>query len=156
MKNKTDLFDLVKIDNLPSEAMNEIHREELEIVNLIFDKLSKDSIDQSELENQIFKFAEHLKEHFAFEEYLMDEAKCPILSCHQEEHQRVYAVMIHVFKQFAYTKDFSLLKKYFEFEYKPWIENHLKTMDLVTATFLENPDLFLNDPTAKRHSSQCD
>lgn len=137
------LFDLNAMDKVPFSDMNFVHQEELELVNAIFDYIdnNKDH-DHQKIEKMLEEFAYHIRDHFLFEEDMMRETNCPIFDCHESEHKRVQKIMFQIFKEYAQTKNINLLRFYFEVEFKNWIENHIKTMDLVTGTYLENPQMF--------------
>lgn len=139
------LFDLENVSRVAFQDMNEVHIEELQLVNKIHDYLmsSKDH-DHKKIEGMLEEFAFHLRDHFLFEEDMMRETNCPIISCHEGEHKRVQKIMFQIFKEYALTKNVNLLKFYFEIEFKSWIENHLLTMDAVTGAYLNDPSSFSN------------
>ena len=143
------LFDLEKMNKVPFEDMNEVHTEELILANNIYTYLiSTKDHDHSQIEKMLEEFALHLRDHFQFEEAMMEETNCPIIGCHSSEHKRVQKIMYQLFQDYALKKDVNLLKFYFEFEFKSWIENHILTMDMVTGAYLKNPELFLNPENA--------
>jgi hemerythrin len=137
------LFDLEKMNKVAFDDMNEVHTEELELANSIYDYLiSTNEHDHSRIEKMLEEFAYHLRDHFLFEEDMMAETNCPILGCHSNEHKRVQKIMFQIFHDYALSKKVDLLKLYFEFEFKIWIENHILTMDTVTGAYLKNPEAF--------------
>lgn len=143
------LFNLSEMSQVPLEDMNEVHTEELELANKIFEYLNNPEHDHSVIERMLQEFAFHIRDHFLFEEDMMAETNCPILGCHSTEHKRVQKIMFQIFQEYAMNKDVNLLKAYFEFEFKPWIENHIVTMDMVTGKFLKDPAFFdqvINQP----------
>lgn len=131
------IFELEKMSHVPFSGMNEVHSEELEMVNDIHDYLiSTKDYDHVKIEEMLKTFAFHLRDHFLFEEDMMKETNCPVYHCHSGEHTRVLKIMYQIFEDYALKKDVSLLKFYFEFEFKSWIENHIMTMDMVTGHYL--------------------
>lgn len=131
------LFEIERMSHVPFPAMNEVHSEELEMVNAIHDYLtSTKNYDHEKIEEMLKVFAFHLQEHFAFEEDMMRKTSCPVIHCHSGEHARVLRIMHQMFEDYALKRDVNLLKFYFEFEFKNWIENHIVTMDMVTGHFL--------------------
>lgn len=138
------LFALEKMNKVPFEDMNEVHTEELALANTIYAYLtSTKDHDHALIEKMLEEFAFHLRDHFQFEEDMMEETNCPIIGCHTNEHKRVQKIMYQLFQDYALKKDVNLLKFYFEFEFKSWIENHILTMDMVTGAYLQNPELFM-------------
>jgi hemerythrin len=137
------LFDIQKMNKVPLDDMNEVHSEELELANSIYAYLtSTKDHDHSRIEKMLEEFTFHLRDHFQFEEDMMEETNCPILGCHSGEHKRVQKIMYQLFQEYLLSKDVSLLKFYFEFEFKTWIENHILTMDMVTGAYLKDPEAF--------------
>lgn len=137
------LFELPKMGQVAFDDMNLVHREELELANQIYRTImSPGDHDHSQIENMLEEFVFHIRDHFLFEEDMMRETQCPILSCHEEEHKRVQKIMYQLFAEYARKRDVRLLQFYFEREFKPWIENHILTMDTVTGAFLNDPTVF--------------
>lgn len=137
------LFDLEKVNKVAFDDMNTVHLEELEMANTIYDYvMNTNEHDHSKIESMLEEFVFHLRDHFLFEEDLMRETNCPILSCHEEEHKRVQKITFQIFTEYGKKKDVNLLQFYFEREFKPWIENHILTMDTVTGAFLNDPTVF--------------
>lgn len=133
------LFNLDRLPKVAFDQMNEVHLEELTIANEIYEYLSRPIVhDQRVIEGMLKEFIFHVGEHFSNEERMMRETDCPIISCHEGEHKRVQLLMVQIFKDYALSRDIQLLKDYFECEFKPWIENHILTMDTVTGIFLKN------------------
>ncbi|RPJ78567.1 MAG: hemerythrin [Alphaproteobacteria bacterium] len=133
------LFNTDSISKVAYEDMNEVHLEEIVMANAIHDYLSQSvEHDQNRIEEMLKEFVFHVRDHFDYEEQMMKDSNCPILGCHESEHRRVLQLMFQVFRDFALAYDIQLLKDYFEYEFKTWIENHILTMDTVTATYLSN------------------
>lgn len=150
------LFDIVKMDTVAFEDMNFIHSEELTLANNIYAYLtSTKEYDHKRIEMMLEEFAFHLRDHFQFEEDMMEETNCPILSCHANEHKRVQKIMFQLFQEYARTKDVNILKYYFEFEFKTWIENHILTMDTVTGAYLQDPEGYQEKLKAQQSSAQA-
>lgn len=142
------LFNTDSIPKVAYEEMNEVHLEEVVIANAIHNYLSQSiEHDKKRIEAMLQEFVFHVRDHFEYEQQMMKDSNCPILGCHESEHRRVLQLMFQVFKDFALTHDIQLLKDYFEHEFKAWIENHIVTMDTVTAIYLskisKGEDIFL-------------
>ena len=148
------LFDLEKTQLVPFQDMNEVHLEEMALGNEIFEHLQNTTpVDHKWLQLKLRDFLYHTRDHFKFEEEIMKETLCPILSSHESEHNRVLAIMIQIFKDYMMSADTQILKDYFECEFKPWIEHHILTMDTVTATYLESYEKGESIPGLSDH--QC-
>ncbi len=132
------LFDLSKLESLEFNEMNSIHLEEYVLVNSIFDELLKKSqMDYSRIESLLKEFILHLREHFQYEEEIMNEIKCPIYECHQEEHLLTLKSVVKVLTEFAKEKNPETLISYLAYDFKPWIEGHIRTVDKVTAIYID-------------------
>jgi hemerythrin len=132
------LFILENLETLAFEEMNTIHTEEFVLVNSIFDELLKrKDLDNSKLESQLKEFILHLREHFQYEEEIMKEVNCPIYECHQEEHLLTLKSVVKVFSEFAREKNPETLISYFAYDFKPWLEGHINSVDKVTAIYIE-------------------
>ncbi|MGZ3788102.1 MAG: bacteriohemerythrin [Bacteriovorax sp.] len=131
------LFNIDLMPKVALEEMNDVHLEELSMANDIYDYLSRPiDHDQNTIEGMLKEFVLHVHGHFYNEEQMMKETNCPILSCHEGEHQRVLSIMVQFLKDYALSKDHQMLKDFFEYEFKAWIENHILTMDTVTGMYL--------------------
>lgn len=132
------LFNTDLMPNVALPLMNDVHLEELTLANNIYKYLSQSiEHDCKAIEELLKEFIFHVNEHFRNEERMMNETNCPIIHCHEEEHKRVQLLMVQIFKDYAISSDIQLLKDYFEYEFKPWIGNHILTMDTVTGLYLK-------------------
>jgi len=110
--------------------MNDVHENEIALLK----ELLK-AIDEDNSINEKFDiFFEDVKNHFSFEEKLMEQynffAKIP----HKMEHDRMIRELIEI-KNANLNKE--QLKEYFEEYFIPWLENHIKTIDTVTAGYFD-------------------
>ena len=110
------------------EPMNEIHSNEMEILEKLLKK-----IENKENIKKIFdEFLNDVKNHFSFEEKLMEKYQFFAYIPHKMEHDRILnelnELKIHL-------NDYEYLKNYFEYNFLPWLDNHIATMDTVTAGF---------------------
>jgi len=108
--------------------MNVIHEHEIFLLNDLLN-----SIDKNENVKEKFDvFFDDVKNHFTFEENLMDEynffAKIP----HKMEHDRIIKELTAIQNSNLTNQE---LKEYFEEYFIPWLENHIKTIDTVTAGY---------------------
>jgi hemerythrin len=121
----------MNIKQLPFEPMNEVHNKEVEIL----EKLLNGIENRSNIESLFDEFLDDVKNHFNFEQELMDKynffAKVP----HKMEHDRI----LNELEELKTTKlnDYEFLEKYFKEYFIPWLDNHINTMDTVTAGYFD-------------------
>lgn len=120
--------------------MNTVHHEELELVNGLLEKVSGAGDDDAVSET-VNQWLEHTIAHFAREERLMQEYNFPPFPVHYMEHQTVLAQLQDVVEQWENTKDRNALTGYILDAWVPWLQNHIGTMDYVTAQFLSQFDI---------------
>ena len=120
---------------VPYEGMNLVHKRELEILNRLYTAL-KEEKDDSEIDRLLDEFLRDVEEHFSYEEDLMRKALFFAYECHHGEHNRVREELRSVKERWEKNRDREELRKYFEEVFKPWISEHILTMDTVTAQWL--------------------
>jgi hemerythrin len=112
------------------EPMNEIHENEIKILEKLLEKIEK-----KENLNQIFeKFINDVKNHFEFEENLMKKYEFFAFVPHKMEHDKIIKELEEVKN---HLNDFEYLDKYFKTHFIPWLDNHIATIDTVTGGFLD-------------------
>ncbi len=80
---------LVKgLPKLPIEKMNEVHSKELEILNNLYEALQKDKPNE-EIDKLVNALVEDAKNHFSFEEELMEKTRFFAYHIHREEHRKM-------------------------------------------------------------------
>ena len=108
--------------------MNDIHENEISLLKELLKAIDEDN----NINEKFDIFFEDVKKHFAFEENLMEAhnffAKIP----HKMEHDRIINELIEIKNA---NLDRLQLKEYFEEYFIPWLENHIKTIDTVTAGY---------------------
>lgn len=134
---------LIDKNNLPlvaQEFMNEVHLEDVDIINELHTTVLKYKSEKNE-ENKILvvdtykKWFEHTVNHFKGEEEKMLELNFPPYMMHKGEHDRCLEHMDYVLRSFIETSDEKLLLDYLEVDLLKWLVNHIQTMDTVTAMF---------------------
>ena len=129
---------LIPLEKLPFVAysgMNEVHKKELEILNRLYEAILEGK-DSEKISTLFDAFVEDLRQHFAYEEDLMRKTAFFAYECHSGEHRRVLKEVEEVRRRWEETKDVGALKDYFEKVFKPWITEHILTMDTVTAEWI--------------------
>ncbi|PID46975.1 MAG: hypothetical protein CR967_06045 [Proteobacteria bacterium] len=136
------LIDKAKLPLVDMENMNEVHLEDVDIINDLSDLLDKYAKNEDEksfqsINKQYEKWFAHTIEHFANEEKMMQEKGFFAYEMHKGEHMNTLARMQFVYEEWLGTKDIIILKDYVQHECLAWLVNHIQTMDTVTARFLK-------------------
>ena len=135
---------LVSNEELPKvavEKMNEVHSVEIDILNKLYSKILEFEDDNSKFEEVVKLFDEFLNDviqHFSFEHSLMEESNFFAYPMHRGEHDRVLFELKSLEKMLKEKNDVKTLKEYLIYNFKPWLINHVQTMDTVTAMYLSN------------------
>ena len=108
------------------EPMNEVHDKEIKILEKLLEKIE----NNEDFTQEYKEFLEDVKNHFAFEEGLMQKYDFFAYIPHKMEHDKI----INELEELQ-NGDRQTLKKYFDERFLPWLDNHINTMDTVTAGF---------------------
>ncbi len=118
------------------DKMNEIHFEEIDILNALWRLI--DSGEDSEITAQIQLLVTHMQEHFSYEENMMKEKSYPMYSIHQADHNKVLNATRYAMMDWRSSKDKDSLSEYFKEELIDWLDQHIKAMDIPAGEFLNN------------------
>ncbi len=123
--------------------MNDVHAEDIDIINDLYDLIEAYSKEASEkaaavVDKQYEAWYEHTLDHFEGEEIKMLELNFPPYSMHQGEHEKALARMEAVYRQWRKTRDITSLQQYICEEIPLWLRNHIQTMDTMTAMFFKH------------------
>jgi len=124
-------------ENLPrvnNEAINEIHLEEVDMLNTLSNIIDKQDTDA--ITSQIQLLVEHMQKHFSFEEGLMKDKSYPMYTIHQADHNKVLSETRYILMDWRNARDIERLKEYFQDELITWLDQHIKAMDTPMAEFL--------------------
>ncbi len=116
------------------EAINEIHFEETDIINTLYELIDKE--DTNAITKQIQLLVEHMQKHFSFEEELMKNKSYPMYTIHQADHNKVLNETRYILMDWRNMKDIDRLKEYFQEELIAWLDQHIKAMDTPMAEFV--------------------
>jgi len=124
------------------DFMNEVHYEDIKIINDLFEKLLNYELNKNEKNENILNSAykhwfEHTVEHFKGEETMMLEKQFPPYQMHKNEHDNALKLMQDKFNLWKQTKDINILKIYLIQEVPVWFKNHISSMDKITASFFK-------------------
>jgi len=129
---------MIAFANVPKVAfdeMNAVHAEEVELLNRI-EVLLDTGAPESELSSALETLFEHTCEHFANEERLMREIGFPAYDMHKSEHDRVLNAFQLTMMDWRTKKDNAIIREYICTETPQWLQQHIATMDTVTAQFI--------------------
>ena len=117
-----------KLNQVKFEPMNEIHNNELIVLNNLLEAIK----NRENIEEKFKLFLDDVKHHFEFEQNLMEKynffAKVP----HKMEHDRVINEL-----ESLDLNNYEELENYFNNYFIPWLINHIDTMDTVTAGYFD-------------------
>ena len=120
------------------EEMQQTHESEIKILNEL-EKLSfgfeRKTVELSVLEEKLDHYIQHVKNHFANEERLMEEYDFPSYEMHKMAHDMFLLDLNSAVRQW---KQYGDIKKIINFIHKTpeWIVMHVNSVDAPTANFL--------------------
>ncbi len=133
---------LIDKDSFPRVAvpsMNATHEEEIALINglddLISAKLAGEDVEAA-LAEAIEAFRQHVEQHFANEEALMQQFNFPVFPIHKGEHDRVRQLVHSICDNWQDSAGFEDFVEFIRVELPDWLNEHVSTMDMVTAHFL--------------------
>lgn len=134
------LIDKQALPMVAMDFMNEVHLEDVDIINELFEQILDYENDPTQLNKQKIeqlytKWFEHTVNHFKGEEVEMEAKNFPPYPVHKGEHTYALNRMEEVLQEWKNANDIKILKEYFIEELIPWLTNHIQTMDTVTAMF---------------------
>ena len=115
--------------------MNEVHFEEVAIINRLLEQLENRASFEIFSES-LEKLLEHMKEHFASEEILMQEVQYPSFRMHKADYDKVLNETRYAEMQWRNKKDEDELREYLEGDIVPWLDQHIKVMDTPMADYV--------------------
>jgi hemerythrin len=130
------MIDINEIPLVGFDEINTVHIEEVELLNKLYTLLDANQKEEKKILLTLNELLLHVREHFANEERLMKESYYPSLSMHKAEHGKIINEMQMQIILFRNRKDYELLREYFEEEIPTWLNQHIKSMDIILAEFL--------------------
>lgn len=123
------------------EGMNEVHFEDVEIINKLSDLIDEYEKNENKelyglINEQYDNWYEHTVNHFQNEETMMIEKNFFAYPMHKGEHDNVLYEMKNVQELWKEQRDINILKQYIQIDLPEWLVNHISSMDMVTAHFL--------------------
>ncbi len=133
------LVDLAAIPQVALPFMNEDHRKEAELLNLLADAARGHRTGGVPVETVLHRYEDlfaHTQEHFAREEEAMRSTSFPPYAVHKGEHDRVLEEMESEETHFRETGDTGRLWTYVSETVPGWFVGHIQTMDAITGQFV--------------------
>jgi len=130
------MIDKEHLPRVVYEQMNEVHEEEVELLNHLEKILEENVLDIEKVDSVLEEMLVHTQEHFFNEEKLMKEVGFPAFIMHQGEHLRALNEMKRVVSHWQMTRDTDVIRDYFLGTLIEWLMLHINTMDTVTAQFI--------------------
>lgn len=127
------MIDKTTLPQVAYEMMNEVHREEADLLNKLETQLNESTIDTDAVDATLQELLAHTHEHFGNEEILMKEVSFPAYTMHQGDHIRVLNEMKRIYSQWQTQKNPDLIREYFLGTLQEWLIPHINTMDTITA-----------------------
>ena len=134
MKNN-NVLEYEDIPQVAMDAMNDVHRNELDIVNRINTAISGN--DGVKIDQLCQEWLEHTKAHFDRENSMMEKYSFPAYHCHHDEHVEALSGLESVINAWQENRDVELLAAYVKNTWPQWYVNHISTMDIVTSAFIK-------------------
>jgi len=131
---------MININEVPLvnfDEINTVHIEEVTLLNKLYALLHKQEKDEKQILLSLNELLLHVREHFAKEERLMKDSFYPTLSMHKAEHGKIINEIQMQIMEFRNRKDYELLREYFEEEIPTWLNQHIKSMDIILADYLK-------------------
>jgi len=116
----------MEIQKVAYEPMNEVHENEVKVLENLINALN----ENQNVENTLEEFIKDVEEHFAFEEGLMKKYDFFAYTPHKMEHDKIINELYSL-----RGKDNKYIKKYIHERFIPWLNQHIETIDTVTAGF---------------------
>lgn len=120
-------------------SMNETHHEEVALVNRLGQLAAKGlsgEIDDEAITLQIQAWLDHTRDHFRRENALMQAYGFPAYPVHKGEHDRVLALLDELQEAWREHRRLQPLASFLFETWPGWFDNHVNTMDSVTARFI--------------------
>jgi hemerythrin len=120
------------------DSMNQIHYEEADMLNeldaLMQQREAGDASDEA-LEAKLDEFMAHMTAHFRGEEVQMQAINFPPYPIHKSEHDLQIEQARQTINAWKASHDLQPLADYLRVELPQWLEQHIATMDKITAHF---------------------
>jgi hemerythrin len=133
---------VIELDEIPiisHDSMHETHLEEVNLINELGYKIEQyvdGNVDNDVISDKLTEWIDHTRQHFDEENRLMEEFDFSAYPMHKLEHQKVLSHIEKLQKIWVDDAQIEPMADYIFLEWPTWFDNHVNTMDLVTAEFL--------------------
>lgn len=134
--DNNNVLEIAQIPQVAMDAMNDVHREELILVNSVSAAIAKN--DTAQISELCEQWLEHTKAHFGKENTLMETHHFPAFHCHHGEHVEALQGLESVINDWKENADLDALATYVRDTWPAWYINHISTMDTVTSAFIKS------------------
>jgi len=117
------------------DAMNEVHREELDIVNKVNAAIFENNLES--ITALCGQWLDHTIAHFNRENMMMDKYSFPASHCHQGEHSQALQELELIVTSWQGKQDLDKLTAYVRDVWPKWYVSHISTMDTVTSAYIK-------------------
>jgi len=132
------LVTIEQYESMSVEKIQELHVNEIKLINEV-DQLVKlcveGNADLKDLDKKLEEYVEHVKEHFRYEEELMQEYNFPSYDMHKLAHDMFLADMGYATMIWKQRNDPNKLVKFIR-KSPEWIESHMSSVDASTADYI--------------------
>ncbi|RMH07678.1 MAG: bacteriohemerythrin [Aquificota bacterium] len=125
---------VVSLNQIPKVAnalFNELHEEEVDIVNELYNACEKQDVAEADKLMDLLFY--HLEEHFSTEERLMREAGFFAYPMHKAEHDSMRKAFGELYERWKSEKDTKAVMDFIKERFVPWFILHIATFDTATA-----------------------
>ncbi|MBL1321861.1 MAG: hemerythrin family protein [Methylophaga sp.] len=124
------------VPHVALDIMNNTHFEELELVRSLGELITHyQQGDNDILSQALNEWLEHTQTHFSRENKLMVDIQFPMYLVHSGEHAQVLEEMESIVTSWNNDHDIALLSEYVFTAWPQWFQQHVNSMDMVTAQF---------------------
>jgi len=123
------------IPQVAMDAMNDVHRDELNIVNNVNAAIVANNND--EISRLCQQWIEHTKAHFERENYMMEKYDFPAFHCHHREHVEALQGLENIIELWKNTNNIEELAQYVQQTWPNWYVSHIGSMDIVTSGYIK-------------------
>ena len=120
------------------ESMNAIHHEEADMINELDELMrgyAEGHVGDADLDARLDEFLRHMTAHFRGEEVQMEAINFPPYPIHKSEHDYQIGKAGQIIEAWKQSRDLEPLADYLRNELPQWLDQHIATMDKVTAHF---------------------
>jgi hemerythrin len=124
------------VPHVALDFMNNTHFEELDMVQSLGELITHyQQGDNDALTQALNAWLKHTQAHFSRENELMIDIQFPMYLVHSGEHSRVLEEMESMVTSWNNDHDIEMLSDYVFTAWPQWFEQHVNSMDMVTAQF---------------------